>query len=330
MNLLIQALRKGHKSLNLFASFALLALAFASSLSAATIDDLKFTLINNDTEYSVAAKEPASIAGAVTIPATYNGKPVTEIAKYGFGVSASATDFPDITSVSIPSSIKVIRYNAFYLCDSLTTVTFATDSELTTIENYAFSYCRALTSINLPDSLTSIGYAAFSAATQLTEITIPASLTALPSSAFASCHNLASITFLGSAPTLGLSVFYYTGSSVGGFTITIYDTYEDSYAEWRDSYTFNVVSEPVLIHAQTRYNPSNKAFSIVTTDEGSAVTLVLQHKTTMADADWSTVSTTAITKATDADSGAVTRTVTLNPTANPTGFYRLVSEDSTN
>jgi hypothetical protein len=45
----------------------------ASLLSAATIDDLQFTLINGDTEYSVSAVDATSIAGAVDIPATYNG-----------------------------------------------------------------------------------------------------------------------------------------------------------------------------------------------------------------------------------------------------------------
>ena len=82
----------------------ILALSWAASLlSAATIDDLVFTLINEDTEYSVKAKDPRTIAGEVDIPATYNGKPVTEIGYHAFGVWDGATGLGIETSGGAPS-----------------------------------------------------------------------------------------------------------------------------------------------------------------------------------------------------------------------------------
>lgn len=246
-------------------------------LSAATIDDLEFTLINNDTEYSVAAKDAATISGELTIPSTYGGKPVTEIKADAFKNSSS------LTSIVLPET-------------------------LTSIGSYAFYNCTSLTSINFPETLTAIGNHAFS-----------------------DCYKLASITFQGSAPTLGLNVFEEagTGVGVGGFTLTIYENHEASYADWRDLYTFNVIENPitgpVVLVLKTSYNPSNQAFSIITEGEDGAVALALQHTSNLGDA-WATVSTLTYNKVTDSTSGTVTRTLTIDPTANPIGFYRLVSE----
>jgi hypothetical protein len=56
--------------------------------------------------------------GAVVVPAVYEGKPVTEI-----GIEAFAGN-KNITSITIPASIKSIGAGAFYNCTSLTSVTF--------------------------------------------------------------------------------------------------------------------------------------------------------------------------------------------------------------
>jgi hypothetical protein len=371
----------------------------ASLLSAATIDDLQFTLINGDTEYSVSAVDPASIAGTLDIPATYNGKVVTHIATSGFGVWDGATDFPDITSVTIPASIQTIGGYAFQNCLLLTTVTFAPGSQLTTIGTHSFyrcekltsivlpdsltsignfaflnctsltsinlpdslteigeaafiqcykltsvvipdsitsinhrvfQYCRALTSVVIPDSVTSIGYSAFFQCLSLTSIELPAALTSIGSSAFYACYDLSSITFLGAAPTLlEDDVFDETGSDVGGFTITIFDTHEASYDSWRSLYTFDVVPGLVMLAVTTSYTPSNQGLSIITHNEGSAATLTLEHTSNLGDsASWTALSTSEYQKDTDAATGTVTRTMTLEPEANPTGFYRLVSESN--
>jgi hypothetical protein len=81
---------------------------------------------------------------------------------------------------------------------------------VTSIGDYAFTQCRGLTSITIPDSVTSIGEAAFLSCSFLTGITIPDSVTSIGIGAFQDCSNLTSITFQGDAPTVGASAFWFT------------------------------------------------------------------------------------------------------------------------
>jgi cell surface protein len=58
---------------------------------------------------------------------------------------------------------------------------------VTSIGKSAFSYCRGLTSINIPNSVTSIGQYAFSDCSGLTSINIPNSVTSIGPYTFAGC-----------------------------------------------------------------------------------------------------------------------------------------------
>ena len=254
----IHPVNQGLRRCFVFSLFSLFSLASASVLSAATLDDLQFTEINNGTEYSVSAKDPASIAGALTIPATHNGKPVTQIADRAFYYSP-------LTSISLPITLTSIGTQAFSDCTFLTSIDLS-HTAVTSIGNHAFNSCINLPSIRLTQSLTSIG-----------------------ERAFASCNQLTSVTFLGPAPTLGSDVFADTGSMViPGFIITIYKGYEDTYASWKTSYTVNVVAGGpptiddlnfTLINNDTEYAVSAKnpksltsALTIPATYNGKPVT----------------------------------------------------------
>ena len=65
-----------------------------------------------------------------------------------------------ITSVVIPDSVTTIGNYAFDQCESLKTVTFGANSQLTSIGDSAFSFCP-FESISISDSVTSIGKNAF-------------------------------------------------------------------------------------------------------------------------------------------------------------------------
>ena len=69
------------------------------------------------------------------------------------------------------------------------------ENGVTSIGNYAFRNCDALTNITIPNSVTNIGYFAFSSCGSLTNITIPDSVTSIGSSVFSICENLKSVSF---------------------------------------------------------------------------------------------------------------------------------------
>ena len=76
-------------------------------------------------------------------------------------------DCDSLTTVTIPDNVTTIGDEAFWDCDSLTTVTIP--DNVTTIGEWAFLYCDSLTSVTIGDSVTTIGDAAFAACTSLKE-----------------------------------------------------------------------------------------------------------------------------------------------------------------
>ena len=171
--------------------------------------------------------EPADkskIAGSVVIPEKLtpaNGGAellVTEIKDWAFSFCHG------ITSVTIPSSVKVIGMNAFG-CYKLTEINvkpgntsfesedgvlfnrgktklirypegksgaYAIPNGVTAIEDLAFSGCMALTEVTLPKNVT-IGWGAFADCRGLTEITIPSGVRTVGLQAFIDCSNLEKI-----------------------------------------------------------------------------------------------------------------------------------------
>jgi len=139
------------------------------------------------------------VSGALEIPLTYDGKPVTSIGDRAFWKCTN------LTSVTIPDSVTRIGRSAFNSCSSLTSVTIP--DSVTSIENGAFFGCSSLTSVTIPDNVTRIGRSAFNSCSSLTSVTIPDSVTSIENGAFSRCSSLTSITFEGNVPTLGIDVF---------------------------------------------------------------------------------------------------------------------------
>lgn len=168
--------------------------------------------------------------GAVTIPSTINGLPVTAI---GTGAWLGHSELTSITiqdnvssigmqafqgcgnlnSVTIGKSVTRIGNDAFDSCSNLTSVRIS--NGVTVIAENAFSRCTSLASIGIPDSVTSIPDQAFQSCSNLTSITIGSGVTNLGNNAFEYCTSLASIHFLGNAPTFKALVLY-------GDTVTVY------------------------------------------------------------------------------------------------------------
>ena len=82
------------------------------------------------------------------------------------------------------------------------------------IGEYAFAYCRGLTSLTLPAGITSIGRSAFVGCSGLTSLILPAGITSIDSYAFYSCSGLMSLTL----PTGITSIGEYAFMGCSGLT----------------------------------------------------------------------------------------------------------------
>ncbi len=79
---------------------------------------------------------------------------------------------------------------------------------VTSIGDGAFSWCRSLESVTIPNSVTSIGNCAFYHCSSLASVTIPNSVTSIGQYAFYYCSNLASVAIPNSVTSIGYCAFY--------------------------------------------------------------------------------------------------------------------------
>ena len=110
------------------------------------------------------------------------------------------------TKYVIPDNVTTIGDYAFSSCSALTSIEMP--DSITTIGNGAFFYCESLENIEIPESVTTIGDGAFYSCASLKSIKIPESLTTIPEGAFYQCASLTSIEIPESITTIGNEAFY--------------------------------------------------------------------------------------------------------------------------
>lgn len=101
--------------------------------------------------------------------------------------------------------VTSIDRHAFSCCKNVTSVTIP--NTVTSIGYDAFWNCQGMTSVTIPNSVTSIGSNAFDSCSGLTSLTLPESLTEISSSAFRGCSGLTSLTIPSSVTKIGSSAF---------------------------------------------------------------------------------------------------------------------------
>ena len=145
-------------------------------------------------------------SGSVSIPSSvsYDGVSysVTAIGAFAF---RGTNDGGHLTSVTIPSSVKTIEHDAFWLQKNLGNVSIP--SSVTTIESYAFCWCSNMTSVNIPNSVTSLGAHAFSQCKKLSSLTIGNGLTQIQNECFYGCEKLTSVTIPDNITSIGANAF---------------------------------------------------------------------------------------------------------------------------
>jgi hypothetical protein len=100
----------------------------------------------------------------------------------------------ELSSITLPKSVSIIKKGAFEGCTALKTVTFEAGCNLIEISKYAFKNCSSLENIQIPEGVERIGGEAFADCTSLTTITLPKSLRDAEN-IFLNCPKLTEVTW---------------------------------------------------------------------------------------------------------------------------------------
>lgn len=191
----------------------------------------RYTTLNGEVQVggnnSYDPAVPRDTIGAITIPSTINGLPVTGINTCAFQnctnltsitIPAGVTNIAlsafqgcnKLESVLMPESLLSIEGLAFSNCDSLMSIEIP--SKVKVVPNLAFQFCRNLESVVFPDGLTQIGADAFYGCESLKEIVIPEGVTNIQHGAFFRCSSLESLTLPNSIKACGNAAFRFCNS----------------------------------------------------------------------------------------------------------------------
>lgn len=214
--------KKLHKGFWLSLCAAVVALvccvAVFAGVQAAETSGLHFDHNSTGDGYVVVTSN-SNVSGAITIPDTHNGEPVVGIGRDAF------LNRTDLTSITIPDSVKSIGWYAFSGCTGLTSITIP--DSVTEIDWFAFANCTGLTTATIGGNC-EIGAGAFSGCTALTDVTIQNGITGIGWSAFKDCTNLENITIPGTVTVVDRYAFYNCGKLANVY-------YKDIVAKWNQT-----------------------------------------------------------------------------------------------
>ena len=229
----------------IYLSFLLVLLPLFVSADPVEIDGICY-IFNLSSKVAEVTQNPFIYTGNVVIPKTITYEGVSyEVTSIG---TRAFYNCKNLTSVTIPSSVEIIRSDAFSDCAKLNSV-HITDieawikiifvsnplvlahhlflngeeikdliipSSVTSIGDNTFIGC-SLTSVTIPNSVTSIGENAFKNCSSLTSVIIPNSVSSIGNTAFSGCSSLTSVTI----PNSLNSIFAETFSGCSSLTSVI-------------------------------------------------------------------------------------------------------------
>ncbi len=130
-------------------------------------EGLEFVLNSKKTGYILSSK--GSFNGSIlSIPSTYNGLPVVEIADSAFKENGV------IAEIWLSENLTYVGADAFSHCASLKKISFADTDTSLNIGSYAFYYCKSLTELDIPSYVTNVKESAFGECSSLETIRVAA------------------------------------------------------------------------------------------------------------------------------------------------------------
>lgn len=179
---------------------------------------LTFLYLGRDLEYSNpfysnysafdnrASLKHIVIGDSVTyvMPCCFNFCPALQSVDFGNNVSSIGKDAfyrcESLTSLMLPGSLRMIGNSAFE-CSGIKSLKIPDSVER--LDQSAFGNCTALTSVEISNSITEIVSYVFNGCTALTSVSIPNSIKRIGSYAFTGCESLKSIEIPNSVVELG-------------------------------------------------------------------------------------------------------------------------------
>lgn len=157
-----------------------------------------------------------TVSGKVEIPETLGGYPVTAIGSSAF------EDCTHVESIVICEGITEIPDYAFIYCRNLSSVTIP--DTVTFIGKHAFAGCYSLESIELPEDLEIIDWYAFAWCKELKSIVIPDKIKYIDQWAFYECTDLEDVVLPENLIGISYQAFAYC-ESLKSITIPHYVSY---------------------------------------------------------------------------------------------------------
>lgn len=203
----------------------LIVLAFISTLwsinmNAFEYEGIIYDILSADNKTACVARQVSTdqIKGDVQIPrkVSCQGRQytVTEIAGWAF------SNCDQMTSITIPATIKTIGYSAFYWCDGLKAVysenlavwcgiSFGGGTECNplSLAHHLYVNGEEVKDLVIPEGVTSIGGHSFQDATALTSVVIPSSVTKIGDEAFAGCSSITNLSIASGVKVIGFNAF---------------------------------------------------------------------------------------------------------------------------
>jgi len=145
---------------------------------------------------------PTNRPESIQIPATVNWSEgtfsVTAVADKGFENNTN------LTTITLPESVKTVGCKAFYGCSKLSAVTF---NGQTAIGDEAFRNCTSLINVSLPSGLKTIGDRAFQNANSITQIEFKDGIESIGAFSFMDCKALTAVRLPNTTKSIGTSAF---------------------------------------------------------------------------------------------------------------------------